>query len=68
MTHGTDKAPKPPSPAHTATEPLGDLVSGDALHTNPAAMHARGWVTVDVATHIAATADSRAARPTAVTA
>ncbi|MFF7553598.1 hypothetical protein ACFZA9_12010 [Streptomyces olivaceus] len=48
-----------------AVEPLGDLVSGDALHTNPAAHRVRSWMTVDVAERLTAGADQRA---TAVTA
>ncbi|MFF3928590.1 hypothetical protein [Streptomyces hirsutus] len=51
----------------TSYAPLGDLVSGDAIHTNPAAATVRTWMTVGVAEHVAATADIRAARP-AVTA
>ncbi|GGQ38463.1 hypothetical protein ACFFKE_32310 [Streptomyces mutabilis] len=68
MEHRTDKAPKPPSPANAATEPLGDLVSGDAVHTNPATLRVRSWMTVDVAERLAAGADDRAAHTTAVTA
>ncbi|MFJ8146025.1 hypothetical protein ACIQ6R_13225 [Streptomyces sp. NPDC096048] len=68
MEHGIRTTQAPPSPAHTAAEPLGDLVSGDALHTNPAAVHARGRVAVDVAAEVAASADARAVHPTTVTA
>ncbi|MFB6787662.1 hypothetical protein ACFCWT_13400 [Streptomyces olivaceus] len=51
-----------------AVEPLGDLVSGDALHTNPAAARVRTWMTVDAAAQLTAGADQRASRTTAVTA
>ncbi|MBZ6258839.1 hypothetical protein KVH22_25320 [Streptomyces olivaceus] len=51
-----------------AVEPLGDLVSGDALHTNPAAHRVRTWMTVNAAEQLAAGADDRASRITAVTA
>ena len=43
-----------------AVEPLGDLTSGDALHTNPVAKHVRGWMTVNTAAAVSARADARA--------
>ncbi|MCM8555373.1 hypothetical protein [Streptomyces sp. STCH 565 A] len=48
-----------------AIEPLGDLVSGDALHTNPTARRVRTWMTVDAAERLTAGADQRAAAVTA---
>jgi len=48
-----------------AFEPLGDLVSGDALHTNPTVAHVRTWMTVNTATAVAAGADARATGVTA---
>lgn len=54
-----------PSPRAAAFEPLGDLISGDAIHTNPAAAHVRTWMTANVAAELAAGADARASAVTA---
>jgi len=62
--HRTDQSAPPNSPP-LASEPLGDLVSGDAVHTNPAAAHVRTWMTVNVAAAVAAGADARASAVTA---
>lgn len=59
MEHGTHQ-PNPQNSPTPAAEPLGDLVSGDALHTNPATKHVRGWMTVNTAAAVSAGADARA--------
>jgi len=64
--HGIRTTQPQPSP-RTAVEPLGDLISGDAIHTNPAALRVRSWMTATDAQALTAAADARAARP-AVTA
>ncbi|GGR71004.1 MULTISPECIES: hypothetical protein [Streptomyces] len=67
MEHGIRTAHPQPSP-RAAVEPLGDLISGDALHINPAAISVRTWMTVDVAERVAIAADARAAHTAAVAA
>ncbi|WP_432091047.1 hypothetical protein [Streptomyces sp. NRRL F-5630] len=48
-----------------AIEPLGDLFSGDALHTNPATHSVRAFLPVDVVAQIVASADARVLAVTA---